>query len=387
MTTPRLHLLGFLALLSLGATACGNNDAPETLETVVAIEELQVSIEPTLFTDVREIVPVEGGTWVLDGAPPHVTLLDAAGDVVVRFGEEGEGPEEFRAPWAMQVFGAGDASQVAIWDLGNARVSTFSPEGALVSTRRIETGTLDGIRLDIRNVTYADPFRVRQSRGRFVFGRYPGTVSQTWDLLRGEVVASSSVELASPTLVAPLTEPVTFSASAEFTELRALPLWDACTEGSVLVWRPDLGRLRWVGPAGGILREEAIPFGPRAMTHQDVVGYLRLMARLELGVEPEEKGIDIEAMARSSRMYFADLAPLATDLRCGAGEVAWLRLFDTSHDPLGRGSDWMTLGEEGLRSLTFPDGFSPFAFEDTGVFGVLEDDLGFQRVALWPTGS
>jgi hypothetical protein len=353
----------------------------------VTIEELQMGVEPTLFTDVREIVPTEGGTWVLDGAAPHVTLLDEAGDVVLRFGDEGAGPEEFSAPWAMQVFGPVDAAQVAIWDLGNARVSTFSSAGALVSTRRIETGTLDGIRLDIRNVTYADPFRVRQSRGRFVFGRYPGTVSQTWDLLRGEVMASHSVELASPQLVARLTEPVTFSASAELTELRALPLWDACTEGSVLVWRPDLERIRWVGPDGGTLREVAVPFGPRRMTHQDVVGYLRLMARLELGVEPEEKGIDIDAMARSSREYFADLAPLATDLRCGAGEVAWLRLFDTTHDPLGRGSIWMTLGDQGLRSFRFPDGFSPFAFEDRGVLGVLEDDLGFQRVALWPTNS
>jgi len=387
MTTTRLALLGSLALLALSATACGNNDASETLETVVTIEELQVGIEPTLFTDVREIVPVEGGAWVLDGAAPHVTLLDEAGDVVVRFGNEGAGPEEFSAPWAMQVFGLGDAAQVAIWDLGNARVSTFSPEGELLSTHRIETGTLDGIRLDIRNVTYADPFRVRQSRGRFVFGRYPGTVSQTWDLLRGEVMASGSVELASPMLVAPLTEPVTFSASAELTELRALPLWDACTEGSVLVWRPDLGSLRWVGPAGATHREELVPFGPRAMTHEDVVGYLRLMARLELGVEPEEKGIDIEAMARSSRKYFAARAPLATDLRCGAGEDAWLRLFDTTHDPLGRGATWITLGDEGLRSLQFPDSFSPFAFEDTGVYGVLEDDLGFQRVALWPTSS
>jgi hypothetical protein len=387
MTTTRIPLLGFLALLTLSVTACGTTDAPEPLETVVTIEDLRVGIKPTLFTDIREIVPVEGGAWVLDGAPPHVTLLDEAGGIVVQFGEDGSGPEEFRAPWAMQVFGLGDVAQVAIWDLGNARVSTFSTEGALVSTRRIETGTLDGIRLDIRNVTYADPFRVRQSRGRFVYGRYPGTVSQTWDLLRGEVVASSSVELASPMLVAPLTEPVTFSASAELTELRALPLWDACTEGSVLVWRPDLGSLRWVAPDGSTLREREPPFGPRAMTHQDVVGYLRLMARLELGVEPEEKGIDIDAMARSSREYFADWAPLATDLRCGAGEEAWLRLFDTTHDPLGRGSLWITFGDEDLRSLRFPDGFSPFAFEDTGVLGVLEDDLGFQRVARWPTSS
>jgi hypothetical protein len=47
----------------------------------------------------------------------------------------------------------------------------------------------------------------------------------------------------------------------------------------------------------------------------------------------------------------------------------------------------MTLGDQGLRSFRFPDGFSPFAFEDRGVLGVLEDDLGFQRVALWPTNS
>ena len=116
----------------------------------------------------------------------------------------------------------------------------------------------------------------------------------------------------------------------------------------------------------------------------DVTAYLRWMARLELGPDFENAPIDFEAMALNSQERFAEMRPGATDLRCESEGTAWLRMFDTSTDPLGRGHAWLRVSRNGAQQeFNFPVEFTPAVFTPKGAFGFLETSGGDQRLAWW----
>ena len=115
---------------------------------------------------------------------------------------------------------------------------------------------------------------------------------------------------------------------------------------------------------------------------EDVERYLRQMSRLELGPDHEEAGINFASAARSMRGEFAEWRSFATDLRCEEGEAAWIRLFDTSVDPLGRSQSWLRVSPDtSPRQVSFPRGFTPALFTSDRVYGLLEAPNGDQRLA------
>jgi hypothetical protein len=116
----------------------------------------------------------------------------------------------------------------------------------------------------------------------------------------------------------------------------------------------------------------------------DIEAYLRWMARLELGPDYDAAGIDYAGMARARRDQFVEVHPGPTGLRCESENKAWLRLFDTAIDPLGRGQTWLRVSkEEGLRRYRFPDAFTPAVFNAEGAFGIWEVPEGYQQLAWW----
>jgi hypothetical protein len=127
-----------------------------------------------------------------------------------------------------------------------------------------------------------------------------------------------------------------------------------------------------------------VPLATSQLQPSDLEAYLRHMARLELGPDFEKAGINFAAEAASRRQAFAQEAPLATDLRCESGEVAWLRLFSTDHDPLGRSRSWLRVPRSGpVLRVTFPESFTPFLFTPREVFGMLQTPGGLQQAARW----
>ncbi len=116
----------------------------------------------------------------------------------------------------------------------------------------------------------------------------------------------------------------------------------------------------------------------------DIEAYLRWMGRLELGPDHDAAGIDYARFARASRDRFAQRHPGPVDVRCEKKGVSWLRLFDTSGDPLGRGQSWMRVSDkEAPRRYRFPDRFTPMVFAGEGAYGVLEVEEGYQLLAWW----
>lgn len=66
------------------------------------------------------------------------------------------------------------------------------------------------------------------------------------------------------------------------------------------------------------------------------------------------------------------------------GNDTWLRMFDTTMDPLGKGRAWVRVSaREPPMKYLFPDEFIPFVFTVEGVYGALERPGGFQLLAWW----
>lgn len=66
-----------------------------------------------------------GRIYVLDALSHRVSVFEAGGRFVGRFGRRGNGPGEFSRPWAMAVDGRDSAF---VWDGDHGRISVFGPD-------------------------------------------------------------------------------------------------------------------------------------------------------------------------------------------------------------------------------------------------------------------
>ena len=236
-------------------------------------------------------------------------------------------------------------------------------------------------RSDLRYVSYADPYRIRKHGTTTLAGFFPRRLDRTGDF------ASGSLRHADRRLT-PGLELIRFSehmdgGASGSKEWAAVPYWDLCDQ-TVVLWSPTFSQVSWLDLEGREIGSVRVEGTTRPIELHDIETYLRWMARLELGPNYDGEGIDYAGMARAHRDRFVDRHPGPTDIRCESGTVAWLRLFDTSVDPLGRGQGWLRVSrEEGLRRYEFPNEFAPAVFTAEGAYGVWEMPEGYQQLAWW----
>ena len=370
-------LVGGVALTGLDGEARPGPDAHREDVGRLVLSEADVR-----FSDVRDLAVSDRGVWVLDGAEPFLTFVSRDGAAVIQFGSEGQGPSELLDPWGLQVEDA-DRTTVRVWDVGNARVAAFDLGGTLVDTRPIRGTGLAGIRTDIRQITYVDPFRVRRVGPHYIVASYPNGVSRTADFQTGALVRVDPALTPLAPVLAFSAEAVRLAPARTPLEFSSVPLWDGCSQ-LVVTWVPERGSVRWVDMTGAVRHEVSVEIERSPIKLDDIEAYLRRMARLELGPGWEEKIPDLRSMARVSRSRFALEAPAATEIRCATDDSAWLRMFSTTVSPVGLGSDWLRVETTGaLTRTSFPEPFSPKAFTDEGAFGVWTDEVGLQQLARW----
>ncbi len=376
------------ACLSLLAIGCGTDAANfDTGPRIVEMSEIQVPAAGPQFVAVRDMAVGEGTVWILDNAEPFLTRVSVTDGGSRQFGRRGEGPGELRSPQAVQTVagledmdgGTGDG--IWVWDIGNHRVSTFDADGTFRDSEPLDENGPIRARSDIRTVSYIDPFRVRSSGGDVLFASTPERIDRTSD------VGKSSLQRTDPSLApgATLVQLADHMAAepGQVLEWVSVPLWDVC-DGTVVLWSPAASRVVWLDMDGTEVASAPVELDPGPVTTQDMEAYLRWMARLELGPDFESAGIDFAAMAQASGEQFASQRPVATDIRCEAGGAAWLRLFDTSVDPVGRGQSWLRVSGQGeSRRYTFPSQFVPMVFTADGAYGALEVPEGYQQLAWW----
>jgi len=277
------------------------------------------------------------------------------------------------------------SSGARVWDLGNSRVSTFDCLGNLVGSERLSDEGRIRARTDIRDVSYADPFRVRSVGTDIVVGRFPRRIDRTADLTRGSLVRADDRLDPGPELARFVDHMA--EGTSSLREWASVPFWDVCDE-AVALWSPTSAEVVWLDLQGEVRVSARVEENPVPLALEDIEIYLSWIARLELGPEYEEAGINYTSMAKAYRDRFAERSPIATDLRCESEGVAWLRRFDTSSDPLGRGQTWLKVTTDGTRQkVRFPVEFTPAVFTEQGAYGLFEVPEGYQRLAWWGVES
>lgn len=121
-----------LVVSGLVPTACDDvrDDAVEI--SLTALEPLRPGTNP--FGRIVDLeVGADGSVFVLDALHRTVRVFDQTGEELRSFGRRGEGPGELEGPARLLW---GPSGNLWVLDLGNARLTVFSPGGDLVGTYR-----------------------------------------------------------------------------------------------------------------------------------------------------------------------------------------------------------------------------------------------------------
>lgn len=370
---------GTLLLACLACAGGSQPPGPDSLQvSLAALEAISGAADIAMA---REVVLSGASAWVLDAFAPFLRRVSLETGASTALGTEGRGPGELRSPRAIQPRPLELGGGVFVWDYGNRRLAAFDSLGRLASTAPMDPGGVPRVRGDLEQVSYLDPMRIRMGGAGILTALYPRRLDHAADIVAG-TLHRSALNLAPGPAVTGLADPAEDAPSA-FRVWGDLPLWDACG-GVVAVWRPTSRQVHWLGADGAVLGAVAVELRTTPITLTDMERYVRRMARLELGPDHDDAGVDYRAMAEARRHLFAENTPVATDLRCQVPGVAWIRLFDTEHDPLGRSRSWLrTSAGEAPLIVSFPRAFTPLLFTDKGVLGLLEAPGGAQRLGRW----
>ena len=372
-----------LMLLASGVgLLCGCLAAPPGggawAEYAVSEHELEPVSPDVDFVGVVDVALADPVLWVLDGAEPFVTRVDLSDPgEVLRFGTEGRGPAELVRPVAIQPHAEG----ALVWDAAGGRVVVFGHDGSMLRTESLSQDRTGRIRPNLHEITYVDPWRIRVLEDETLYGHFPRGVDRAVDVAAGALVRTTETLERGPTVV-DFSDRVPRDASGVGV-FAAMPLWDAC-EDIVMTWDPRARSVIWLDADGAVRASVPLDLGPTELDVRDLEGYVRHVARLELGPAFREAGIDFAQVAERQLEALGTRATTFADLRCAPSGTAWLQLFDMTGDPLGRGKSWLRLGMNGAPELfTFPEAFRPVAFADDGrALGVMDEPLS-QTLSLW----
>ena len=153
------HLFAALACLSLGLGACEdvtparavmvtdsagvritvNRDEPRSFADIDSVPVLSLggadAVGPTEFSRIQHVYrDPRGRLWVADGQSGEMRIFNPDGSHWKTRGGRGEGPGEFLR---IRMLGPLRGDSVAVWDVGNARLTLFDPEGEFVRTSRL----------------------------------------------------------------------------------------------------------------------------------------------------------------------------------------------------------------------------------------------------------
>lgn len=82
-------------------------------------------------------VSTNGMIYVVDGVNQCIKVFDGSGNFLFSFGEEGDGPGQFRYPLGMAIDGSG---RLYVADSGNGRLQIFTDRGDFIRQIRLSNG-------------------------------------------------------------------------------------------------------------------------------------------------------------------------------------------------------------------------------------------------------
>lgn len=381
----RLLRCGLFPALVVSAGCAADADAPsEGAAAVWAVAEAPSLVlgsangpEAQLFEAVVSAVPGPNGEIIVaDGGSLDVRVFDAAGELAVGFGREGEGPGEFMSVTGLWIT---PEDQIAVWDAALRRISVFSLEGSLATSSQIATS--DGP--EGGNV---EPFIGPVAGGDVVlaalhFGARSAAPSpDRWELLRFGPDAQVRAQLGSADGF--------WRSGGGPVPLTQIPSIATLDDRIYIVDGYD-PEIRVIGDAG--TEEPAVVVPDLTALSQD-----EAWAGLEPALQEQAEYSEFARMLLE-QLQAGDIprdgrVPSIAALLADEGGMLWIKEFDPAADPLwlranalrpGAGGQWRVLAPttgEVVARLPMAPGVVPLHIGNERLLGLAVDDLGVQTV-------
>lgn len=332
----------------------------------------------TLFR-VGDVAALRGGRIaVANGRPPEVLVFGPDGTLVSRFGDEGDGPGEFRDIGSIETL-PGDS--LAVFDWRNHRLSVLDAEGRLGHVVDLgRTITQAGAAFaDIHALADGDLVLFTGGNFNSVGARHEGPFRAESESIRigsdGDVLASYG----------------SFPGQEQFANAGGagnvfFGAWtDVATVGDDLVVGTEKSpELRTYRPDGTLARVIRWPDDDRAVTRQIVDSFLDTLM-VEGRVPEPRRARTRAALARIP--HAAEVPPYRTVLGAGDG-----RLWVGDYQPMAgipgmppTARHWLIFKPDGtvIATIDTPAGFEPKVIEGSRVYGVFTDDVGVESVRAY----
>jgi len=129
------------SISTAGTVATVVNRSGSVWGDVELVEEASIGVldgaDEYVFSQVRAVTASDDRIFVLDGREGIIRVYDMAGGHLFDIGRQGDGPGEFRRPWAI---GLSLEPRLLVRDLAQSRVHEFSLDGELLDDWRAEGG-------------------------------------------------------------------------------------------------------------------------------------------------------------------------------------------------------------------------------------------------------
>lgn len=374
------RLPGALGAGLLLAAACTTQ---EPADAIVALPPASVLLEDPELLGVKDVRRTEdGGLVVLSRYSPYLRWYDAGGQLVCVGGWSGDGPGEFRYPWAF----VRHAPVPMVADPNHRRLTIL--ETCAGRSRQVRLPDLaPEARRDLGDLTYGDPHQLAHGAGGLVAAGFPGSINHASGLLPVAVLELSLEGEVRDTILDYRVVPGRDALLQGARWLIPIPLWDTCPDGSVVAYdgvHPEL--TRWQSAGGA---RERIPLPGwlavrRTLPDDEVRIHIRHWLILEaIEFRSDTSAIEAqvdEAIARI-RPAFGRTAPTLTRLLCDDQQRVWLQEFALRDHPTGRSAGWTVLEGPRIRRVRFPDTFHLLTIDKGAGLGVLVDPYGVETLA------
>mgnify|MGYP006289858271 CR=1 FL=1 len=323
-------------------------------------------------------VGADGRIYVIDQQAQEVRVFGPDGGYLNTIGQAGSGPGELSQAAGPVFVSPGDT--VVVPDAMQQRITLYTAAGEPAGSHQLPMTA--GI--PIKWMETPDHDLIQQAMVMQLPGQQ--AVDQKNLLIRREPTG----EVVDTLLAMPIGESVSFTGNTpSITLFEAEPMWTLDPEGRLYTGVNSEYSLKTYSPEGELTRIVRKPFEQRPVTDSDQAEFRRIVEGLW-----REQGMPPEAMDMMSQaLDFAEFYPAYANILGGPDGSLWVQRIQTPDEIREAGgtfdiqdmgsATWEVFDGQGrlLGTLEMPPRFTPLAFIDGDLYGVLRDDMDVQYVA------
>jgi hypothetical protein len=374
MMCVRITLVFLVVGITPGPRALAGQQAEPLGEPVAAFGE-----PFSLVSGLRELQ--DGRLLVTDALEGALYVLDADLSSATRLAREGQGPDEYRQPDALNPW-PGDSTLMT--DLGNGRMTIVAPDYDFART-------IPAVQQEAMGLQIVLPEGVDATGNLYYQPRGDGTIRDTADVVRwspetgGDPVSVARVKLSD------VTERTSGSGGNVRQEVRAVPLspmdgWAVAPDGRVAVVRAGDYHVDWMEPDGRVVSGPPVPYEPVPVRTADKEAWVeRMSARGVMMMVTNENGNLSASMRRGggrggpaidSYQWPETKPPFeAGSVRVAPDGHVWVNRYVPAGDPPI--IDVFDARGRRVAVLELPERREVVGFGEASVYLARGDDLGF----------